>query len=80
MASRPDRIAEILDQMQDRGAKHRRTSLIRYNKTSTRATLMKDALEDWGHDGDELGDVDQWYFEDQGVIAFDLTGGNDGPR
>ncbi len=41
---------------------------------------MKDALEDWDLDGDEIGDVDQWYFEEHGVIAFDLTGGNDGKR
>jgi hypothetical protein len=80
MATRPDRIARILDEMRDSGAKHRRTPLIKHNKHSARATLMKEALEDWGHDELSEAELDQWYFKEHGVIAFDLTGGDDGPR
>jgi hypothetical protein len=81
MGSPPQRLHRVLESIGS-GAQHRKTPLITHNggsNYSVRATLIKNAVEDCGHQAEDPGTVDQWYFPEEGVIAFDLNPeGDDG--
>jgi len=71
MAQAPE-IERQLRQMGDGGPRRRTSSLIPQGRNGLTVYLMKEALENADVDRDDPGEVDQWYFPDEGLIVLDL--------
>jgi hypothetical protein len=73
MASPPNTIEDAIDQLRGNMPDRERMS-IQNNGSSHRIALMASAIEKQGLDGSET--VDQWYFEDRGLVVVDLREGS----
>lgn len=51
----------------------RHSELVRSHDTTLRLTIMKDAWKDAGIDIEDPGGVQQYYFEEEGVLVVDLN-------
>jgi hypothetical protein len=59
-----------LDELRD-GPRRRRSKLSKTNG-SLRLFLMKEAWRESSHSLDNPGEVEQWYFEDEGIVLIEL--------
>jgi hypothetical protein len=67
-----------LDELRD-GPRRRRSKLSKTNG-SLRLFLMREAWRDTEHTLDNPGEVDQWYFADEGIVVIELEPEDDGRR
>jgi hypothetical protein len=78
MAQAPPEVREVIQNLTDGGPRGDRRQLAasksgRGDGTgSFRATLIKRACREHGHSLDEPGEIEQFYFDDEGVIAIKL--------
>lgn len=52
--------------------KYEHSGLQRHNASSLRLTIMEDAWKDAGIDQENPGEVNQYYFEEEGLLVVDL--------
>jgi hypothetical protein len=64
-----------MGELRDQPQHDRRSLSPRGDSLST--TLIAEAWQDAGIDPDDAGEADQWYFQEQGVVVIDFSGGDD---
>jgi len=62
---------KLRQRISDGGPRHQRVSLVR-NRTSLRTVIMQEAWQSEGIDPETAGEVEQWYFPDEGLVVIDL--------
>jgi hypothetical protein len=80
MASPPNRVDAVRQELSEASGIRKRTSLIP-NQSGTsisiRVTLPHDALAAAGVDPDDPGEIDQWWFPEDDILVFDLESDHD---
>lgn len=72
MSQAPD-IEQCLNDL--RGDQPRRSTRSLTNYSGILAvSIMREAIEDSQHTYDDPGDVEQWYYPDEGLVVIDLGG------
>jgi hypothetical protein len=72
MAQAPD-IESELRHMGDGGPRKSSRSLVPQGEGALVVSIMKEAWQEAGHEVDDPGDVDQWYYPDKDVVLIDLN-------